>query len=157
MGDFKEHGLVLYLSRESYLGFIKLQADKGLGRSFAGQLAFTEGLFKLGYLSKGHYEELVKRYSQGLISEEYEKEKNKPKTIIELQEQLSQNQLERSFGNVIKQWPEMKPKAREYWIEKAAKHKDVIPNASLRWLSLLPPSAVPNASQKTLKGAATVS
>ena len=131
MGDFKEHGLMLYLGRESYLGFIRLQADKGLGRSFAGQLAFNEGLYRLGYLSKEDYEELAKKYSQGLITEEYEKGKRKPKTITEVQEQLSNELLERSFGNVLKQWPEMKPKAKEYWTEKAAKLKDVIPNAKL--------------------------
>ena len=122
---------MLYLGRESYLGFIRLQADKGLGRSFAGQLAFNEGLYRLGYLSKEDYEVLAKRYSQGLISEQSENEQNRPKTTIELQRQLDNEQLERSFGNVLKQWPEMKPKAKEYWIEKAAKLKDVVPNAKL--------------------------
>jgi hypothetical protein len=75
MGDFKEHGLMLFLGRESYVGFIKLQADKGLGRSFAGQLAFNTGLYNLGYLSKEDYEQLAKKYSQGLITEDYEKQK----------------------------------------------------------------------------------
>lgn len=35
MGDFREHGVMLYLDKVLYKAFIRLQADKGLGRSFA--------------------------------------------------------------------------------------------------------------------------
>lgn len=75
MGDFREHGVMLYLDKTLYRAFIKLQADKGLGRSYAGLLPFTEGLFHLGYLSKQDHEEHVAKYSQGLIEESREQPK----------------------------------------------------------------------------------
>ncbi|RLI44854.1 hypothetical protein DRO64_03315 [Candidatus Bathyarchaeota archaeon] len=59
----KAHGLLLYLPPSLYLALIRLQADKGLGRSFAGLLALTEGLYRLGYLEEKEYTRLRKRYS----------------------------------------------------------------------------------------------
>jgi len=58
--------VTLYISRELYFALIKLQADKGLGRSFAGLLALTEGLYRLGYLPREAYEEFVIKYMQPL-------------------------------------------------------------------------------------------
>ena len=63
---FREHGIMLYLDKIEYSGFIKLQADKNLGRSYAGKLAFDTGLYQLGYLSKKDYEKRVKKYSKSL-------------------------------------------------------------------------------------------
>lgn len=63
---FREHGVMLYLDKTLYKAFIRLQADKELGRSYAGLLAFVEGLFRLGYLSKEEYEKYVQKYSCGL-------------------------------------------------------------------------------------------
>jgi len=70
MGNFKEHGVMLFLDKILYTAFIKLQADKGLGRSFAGLLPFTEGLYHLGYLSKEDYEAHIEKYSIPLDIEE---------------------------------------------------------------------------------------
>ncbi len=68
MRGFKEHGLMLFLGKPLYNAFIKLQADKGLGRSYAGLLSFTSGLYYLGYLSKIDYEELARMTSYRTIN-----------------------------------------------------------------------------------------
>ena len=62
----KAHGLLLYLPPSLYLALIRLQADKGLGRSFAGLLALTEGLYRLGYLEEKEYIRLYERYTTPL-------------------------------------------------------------------------------------------
>ena len=62
----KAHGLLLYLPSPLYLALIRLQADRGLGRSYAGLLALTEGLYRLGYLSEDAYLQFTKRYSKPL-------------------------------------------------------------------------------------------
>jgi len=111
---------MLYLSKEAYIGFIKLQGDKGLGRSFAGQLIFTEGLYRLGYLSETVYHQLMDRYSQGLMS--------MPKVDVEKQKTVEK--LEKDFSNVLKQWSTMNDKARQFWIRKASENKD-LKNAQL--------------------------
>lgn len=111
---------MLYLTKDAYIGFIKLQADKGLGRSFAGQLIFTEGLYRLGYLSETVYHQLMDRYSQGLMS--------MPKVDVEKQKTVEK--LEKDFSNVLKQWSSMNDKARRFWIRKASENKD-LKNAQL--------------------------
>lgn len=72
MGEFREHGLMLYLGPQLYSAFIRLQADKDLGRSYAGLLAFVEGLHELGYLSDKDYAVAVKRYNQPMNPEQPE-------------------------------------------------------------------------------------
>ena len=57
---------MLYLSKDLYKAFIKLQADKELGRSYAGLLPFVEGLYQLGYISKEVYDTYFSKYSQPL-------------------------------------------------------------------------------------------
>ena len=111
---------MLYLTKDAYIGFIKLQADKGLGRSFAGQLIFTEGLYRLGYLSETVYHQLMDRYSQGLMS--------MPKVDVEKQKTVEK--LEKDFSNILKQWSSMNDKARRFWIRKASENKD-LKNAQL--------------------------
>lgn len=87
---FREHGVMLFLSNPLYLGFIKLQADKGLGRSYAGLLPFVEGLYRMGYLSKEDYEIYFKKYSQGLTKKT---EKNN-ESYAEIQEKTELEKLE---------------------------------------------------------------
>jgi hypothetical protein len=82
---FREHGVMLYLDKTLYKAFIRLQADKGLGRSYAGLLAFVEGLFHLGFLSKEDYQKYVAKYSQELTEEP------KPLTLEEQQKWNSLN------------------------------------------------------------------
>jgi len=76
---FREHGLMLFLDGELYHAFSKLQADKCLGRSYAGLRAFTEGIYHLGYISKDSYEAHVERYEVPLYEEE---SKPLPKELI---------------------------------------------------------------------------
>lgn len=95
---FREHGVMLYLDKTLYKAFIKLQADKELGRSYAGLLPFVEGLFHLGYLSKDDYEKYVQKYTQGL------KEEPKPLTLEQLKEKQLLEHKERYFQSVLEQW-----------------------------------------------------
>jgi len=125
MGDFKEHGVMLYLDKILYKAFIKLQADKGLGRSYAGLLPFIEGLYCLGYLSKEDYEEHLRRYSQGLAEEP------KPLTKVEVEEQKKLKDLEALFSRVIEQWTSLSEKAKQSHVKKARNYETVIPNAKL--------------------------
>ena len=83
---FREHGVMLYLDKTLYKAFIRLQADKGLGRSYAGLLPFVEGLYRLGYLSKEEYEVHFKKYSQEL-------KETKSLTKEDLEKQAEQTKL----------------------------------------------------------------
>lgn len=66
--SFNEHKVLLCLDRELYMAFIRLQADKGLGRSYAGLIPYIEGLYKMGYLSKECYEAHLEKYSVPLVA-----------------------------------------------------------------------------------------
>jgi hypothetical protein len=127
MGNFKEHGLMLYLSPPLYLGFIKLQADKGLGRSYAGLLAFTEGIHALGYISDEDYEIHKRRYSRGLNEQE-----EKPFTLEQIRTKTEREKMQKTFSMVLDQWADHPAKTwRSGWIKKAKEWKDKIPNAEL--------------------------
>jgi len=105
------------------MGFIKLQADKGLGRSFAGLLAFSTGLFQMGYISKSEYLRFKARYSTPLDKEPQQL------TLPETPMQNELNKLDKTFGKVITQW-NLHPdeKWRQGWIKQAMKNGD-LPNA----------------------------
>ena len=97
MGSFKEHGVLIYLSKDLYTGFIKLQADKGLGRSFAGLLAFVEGLYSLRYISKEVYEEHVKKYNTPLdVERSLSLEQSKANQLLD--------ERDRQFKGMLEQW-----------------------------------------------------
>ena len=77
---------MLYLSKELYSGWIKLQADKGLGRAYAGLLPFVEGLYRFGYISKEVYDENIKKYGVPLVQEtevSLSEEEQKQKKFLE--------------------------------------------------------------------------
>lgn len=123
MGSFKEHGVLIYLSKELYTGFIRLQADKGLGRSYAGLLPFTEGLFRMGYISKEVYEEHVKKYSKPLESE-------KQVSLEQLKEQQFLEQRDRQLKGMLDQWDEHPgPEWREKVFVFAEKYADRLQSA----------------------------
>lgn len=121
---FREHGVMLYLPKELYLGFIKLQAEKELGRSFAGLLPFTEGLFKLGYISEEVYETYKRRYSQPLTED-------KLAPLAKLEKKEEHDKLVKQFSNVLEQWSTLKSKSKVYWTKKAQECASTIPTAKL--------------------------
>ncbi len=127
MGDFREHGVLMYLDKELYTAFIRLQADRKLGRSYAGLLLLTEGLHKIGYLSEDSYRTHVNKYSKGLIEESTG---SKPRTKEELLEHKKAADLERMFSKVLRQWSTMNEKSRVSWLQKA-KENPTVPNAQL--------------------------
>jgi hypothetical protein len=114
---FKEHGVMLYLSRELYSGWVKLQADRDLGRTYAGLLPFVEGLYRLGYISKEVYDENIKKYSEPLNATE--------KTILEDQDQIkSLKEKDMQFKGMLEAWdiPHLKSNWRQYAIAEAKKY-----------------------------------
>ena len=125
MAGFKEHGLMLYLSPELTIALVKLQAERELGRSYAGLLAFVEGMNYLGLLSKEDYVRLKTRYSSGLIKE-------KPLTLDELKAKRQLEEEDRLFSMVLDQWAEHPDKKwREDWITRAKQWKDKLKSAEL--------------------------
>ena len=125
MAGFREHGLMLYLCPELQIAHVKLQAAKELGRSYAGLYAFTEGLYKLGFLEKPDYEMLCKKYSQGLSKEQ-------PLTMEQLQTKNEQEKMTKKFSMVLDQWSlHIDKKWRDHWIREAEAWKDKVPNAEL--------------------------
>jgi Zn-dependent protease with chaperone function len=116
MGDFKEHCLRLYLDKTLYKAFVRLQADKGLGRSYAGLLSLVEGLFHLGYLKKEDYEKHFERYSEELAEEP------KPATRKESEDGQELEKMRETFESVLDQW-DLHPSIewRQKWIRQAAK------------------------------------
>ena len=126
MGKFREHGVMIFLSRDLYVAFIKLQAEKELGRSFAALLPFTEGLYQLGYISQEVYEAHKKRYSEPL-TKETDAEKLQKQAVSEKE----RDRLNRLFANVAEQWKQhLSSEWRNVWIRKAKQHSDV-PNSQL--------------------------
>jgi len=109
---FREHGVLIYLSNELYLGFIKLQADKGLGRSYAALLPFVEGLFHMGYITREVYQAHAVRYSQPLLTV-----KNVDPKVLELDKNLT-------FA--LNSWAEMPEKSQKYYLAKAKKHPESV-------------------------------
>jgi hypothetical protein len=121
MGKFKEHGVLIYLSNELYLGFVKLQADKSLGRSYAALLPFVEGLYQMGYIQEDVYREHVNRYSRPLVIQ---------KTIPETVDDKTQ-ELNKILGMVLNQWKDHpKFEWRRKWLETARQHLE-LSNAKL--------------------------
>jgi hypothetical protein len=121
--SFHEHGVLIYLDKDLYKAFIKLQADKGLGRSFAGLLPFTEGLYHLGYLSKAVYEEHVKKYSQALTDEQ--------PSYADLKEKEEINRLEKHYSQVAEQWPQLSDSTKSFHKEQARQWAPKVKNAKL--------------------------
>lgn len=126
---FNEHGVLIYLNPSLYMAFIKLQGDKELGRSYAGLLAFNEGMHSLKYISDKEYEANKAKYSQKIVNAEPEK----PLTSQELNAKKEQDAMSRAFSGVLQQWnlPHNDPRWKEKWIQKAQVWKDKIPSANM--------------------------
>jgi hypothetical protein len=123
---FQEHKVMLCLDPELYSGFIKLQADKGLGRAYAGLLPYVEGLFRLGYISEKTYLDHFKKYSEPLVPEV---------TVLSPKEKLQRNVLDekdRQLKGMLESWdlPHYTPNWQQKAIAEAQKYPD-LPSAKL--------------------------
>ena len=121
---FQEHKLMLFLDKELYVAFIRLQADKGLGRSYAGLLPLVEGLYHMGYINREIYEKHVLKYSDKLVG-------NKQLTLAETQEMEKNIQLARFFKAVAEQWETLNPQQRAAHLKRALAARSKVPQAEL--------------------------
>jgi hypothetical protein len=122
-GSFKEHGFRLYLDKTLYKALVRLQADKGLGRSYAGLLPLVEGLHSMGYLTNQECEERIKKYSQPLC------DVPPPPTMEELQRKSELVNWEKRFSRAIEQWSTMPEESREWHVQKARELQDKVSKA----------------------------
>jgi len=99
LGKFRGHVLRLYLDVDLYSALIKLQADRNLGRSFAGFLPLIEGLYQMGYINKKVYESHKRKYSKPLKAEE-----TQVLTKDEIKEEQEKEKLNKNLGLVADQW-----------------------------------------------------
>jgi len=106
----KAHGLLLYLPSSLYLALVRLQAEKGLGRSFAGLLALTEGLYRLGYLEEEEYIRLCERYSTPLEN---------VVVAYTIEEQLP------PFKEALEEWDRRDKEWKLKWVRTAVKYPKV--------------------------------
>jgi len=117
---FSEHRYMLCLNRKLYLATVKLQAEKGLGRSYSALLPFVEGLHVMGYLSDADYEVYKTKYSVGLDCDE-------PLTSTQIKKQETKanrdRQLNRHYEEVSNQWDTLKEKTKLFHLKKAEKDK----------------------------------
>lgn len=128
MNSYREHGVLIFLSKDLYNGFIRLQAARGLGRSYAGLLPFTEGLYQLGYISKEVYEEHIRKYSQPLGSEI----PSTPLTLEQLKEKQLLEKKDRQFKGQLEQWEQHSSQAwRTKVLADAEKWEDKLESARL--------------------------
>lgn len=112
--SFKEHGILLYLDKELYRAFIRLQADRDLGRTYAGFLPLVEGFYRLGYLSEESYHSHMEKYSQPL-----NEEPTAEPVVISPEEKL--------LASVVSQWElHTDLKWRDHWKKEAEKHPDLV-------------------------------
>lgn len=94
---FNEHGILLYLDRELYVAFVRLMADKELGRSYAGLLGLVTGFYHLGYISKEVYDKHAAKYTERL----------QPSEIVTPEVQKEKDLLiakDKQFNGQIEQW-----------------------------------------------------
>jgi hypothetical protein len=121
---FQDHKVMLFLDRELYVAFIKVQADKGVGRSYAGLLPFVEGLYHMGYINRDVYQAHVAKYSERLTQ-------NKQLTLAETQEMEKNKQQARYFKAVADQWQSLTPQQQQTHLKRALEARTKIPAAEL--------------------------
>jgi hypothetical protein len=121
---FQEHKVMLFLDRELYTAFIRVQADKGVGRSYAGLLPFVEGLYHMGYINRETYDKHVQKYSDRLVAK-------KQLTLAETQEMEKNIQLARFFKAVAEQWETLRPEQRAAHLKRALAAREKVPQAEV--------------------------
>jgi hypothetical protein len=115
---------MLFLDKELYVAFIRLQADKTIGRSYAGLLPFVEGLYHMGYINRDVYQTHVQRYSDKLIGK-------KQLTLAETQEMEKNIQLAKLFEAIAKQWGNLTQEQQQAHFKRALTLRQKIPQAEL--------------------------
>lgn len=121
---FQEHKVMLFLDKELYVAFIRLQADKTIGRSYAGLLPFVEGLYHMGYINRDVYQTHVQRYSDKLVGK-------KQLTLAETQEMEKNIQLAKLFEAIAKQWENLTQEQQQAHFKRAVTLRQKIPQAEL--------------------------
>jgi len=122
--SFQEHKVMLFLDKELYVAFIRLQADKTIGRSYAGLLPFVEGLYHMGYINRDVYQTHVQRYSDKLVGK-------KQLTLAETQEMERNIQLAKLFEAIAKQWGNLTQEQQQAHFKRALTLRQKIPQAEL--------------------------
>jgi hypothetical protein len=126
----REHGLLLFMPSELNIAFIKFQAEKELGRSYAGLYLLNDALFRHGCISQETYKIYEQKYGEKLVkAKEVE---SKPLMKVKMEEDQKLKDLDKQFKNAVDQW-ELHPSIewRRKWVKLAEKWKDKIPNAKL--------------------------
>ena len=103
------HRLTLYLRPALYRALSRLQADKGLGWSYAGLYALVEGLYRLGYLSDHEYMVLSEKYSTPLRDPLLETSPTIPQSLP-------------PFREALEEWPHRDPSWKRKWATIASKY-----------------------------------
>lgn len=109
----------LFVDRKIYLAINRLQADKGLGKSFSALLPLVEGLHTMGYLEDGDFEVYKAKYSAGLDIEPLTATQIKQKETKENRDR----QLNRHYAEVLEQWNLLTEKTKSFHLKKAAKDR----------------------------------
>jgi len=122
--SFQEHKVMLFLDKELYVAFIRLQADKTIGRSYAGLLPFVEGLYHMGYINRDVYQTHVQRYSDKLVGK-------KQLTLVETQEMEKNIRLAKLFEAIAKQWESLTQEQQQAHFKRALTLRQKIPQAEL--------------------------
>jgi hypothetical protein len=123
---FKGHIYTACLKDKIYLAAMKFQVDKHLGKAYTAQQLFIAGLYHYGYIDEKTFKEYTLMYSEKLDAET-----TNPLTTEQLKSQQKLRKIEKDFSEAIKQWDSMNPKAQQYYIRKARKYRDTVPNAKL--------------------------
>lgn len=120
---FSEHKYTLFLDRTLYTATIRLQADRGLGRSFSVLLPYVTGMHEMGYINDEDFSLYQTRYSVTLDAAA-----NAPteaQIIREERKETKYKRLNKKFGEVLAQWSQLKESSKNYHLKEAAKYRNL--------------------------------
>jgi hypothetical protein len=122
----QDHIMKICLPPELYLAITKFQAEKEIGKPYAGLLLLTKAIYQEQLITKEVYEKYLYRYSRKLIPEEQtqkltaEQQKNKQRL----------DEKARSFTAAYNQWDiHLDNKWRQYWVNEAKQWQNLMPEA----------------------------
>ena len=124
----QEHVMKICLPPELYFAVIKFQAQKELGKSYAGLLLLTKAVYQEQLINREVYEKYMYRYSRKLIPEEQPKKL----TSEEQKQKQKMDEKARAFEGATSHWNEyLNEKSRKWLISEAEKWQDKIPEAKI--------------------------